>query len=123
MNDGRKDFITQCRRATESFFSRHKHQVLVQYKRDSKNCKVGVVVAFKDAEGVVRIGMSKCHVQLEKFDRYIGLAKAIDNAYKGLAQNEIPNSLKTLVNIMVARATRYFKVQMMEGAWYEKSKS
>ena len=109
--DSKKEFIGRCREANRSFLRRHK--CLIEYQRNSKNQKVGVVIAFGEGSGF-RIGYSKCNVTLEKFDKQIGLAKAIQNAYTTWHENEPPNSMRRLIKKMLARSNLYFKTFIHE---------
>jgi hypothetical protein len=107
----RELFAAQCREANKGLLS---SGALLRYSRDNRKRKLGVVIAFK-RDNVVQVGYSKCNVQLEEFDRDIGIAKAIQRA-QPLEQYlhfqvPVPNSMEMDILAMCERAARYFKVR------------
>ena len=85
----KKQYLESCRKFFQEFSSKNK--VLIKYytkKRwvwsqpilSNPEEKRGVVVVF-NKDGQLFVGYSLCHVSLgDKFDKYVGLSKAIQNA-------------------------------------------
>jgi hypothetical protein len=115
----RTQFIEECRVANKKFFSRK--AFLLTYLRDNKNRRTGVVLAYK-YRGKIFIGYAKCNTKLERFEREIGIAKAIERAFpaQGPYPFEIPHSIASLVKKMRERAERYFRLRVDE-SWLEKN--
>lgn len=132
MCDSRDAYIQQSKTKVLDFFSKHKF--LVSYKKNVRGQKVGVLIAFKDENGNINLGFSKCnHKAGDKFNKYIGLSKAIDNTMQIVSNDclfynpvesiengfraEWPNRydvipfsmIKDVIN-MVERLKRYFKI-------------
>ena len=112
ISENRKNYVEKCRSENEAEL---KEKYLLKYERNKKGERVGVVLAFKDAEGVVKIGWSRCHTKLEPFNKYIGVNKAVKRAV-GLDTygyvNELslaPRSAVELIENMEARARNYFR--------------
>lgn len=109
----RDNFVEACKQQNREVLN---GRYRLKYKRDKHGRPVGLVISFKDEDGV-RVGWSKCHTKLEPFDKHIGINKAINNTYNlDTAQaivtckddSLLPNSLRQDVADMVERAQRYF---------------
>jgi hypothetical protein len=107
----RTQYIADCRAFNEAFI-RTKGKVLIEHLRDECGHKVGVVVAFKDSDGKVKLGWSKCHVPMDKFDKDIGLYKAWDKLQPVGEVRWLPNfpELAQLVDKVADRAKRYWRL-------------
>lgn len=105
----RKKFAVACRERNKKFLVANKH--VMQYVLNKRRERVGVVLSFKNKDGDVLIGYSKCNIGLEKFDKHIGVAKAIYRAYHiGLIPDDVPRSMREAVMRMRKRAIRYFRL-------------
>lgn len=80
---------------------------MIEYIRDGRGRKVGVMVAYKDGDSV-RIGWSKCNTKLEPFDRERGLAIAFGRAVKGNITKKMPNKVCRKLARFIDRADRYY---------------
>jgi hypothetical protein len=114
----RKDYISECAEKNKEFFSKYKNKFLLQYVRNRKKEKVGVLVAYNDGDNV-KLGWSKCNVKTEPFDREIGIQKALaenrlvnlddPHEVKDMVIYQLPHSLKNELDNMLARVERYFQ--------------
>lgn len=77
---------------------------LVQYVKDNKNKRVGVVVAI-DSE---TFGWSKCKMREDEFSEERALEIAMGRAIKG-SSNPVAHSVQPTMQLMVDRAERYYK--------------
>lgn len=109
----RSHYIHQCKRETADVL---KGKYLLKYERDKHGRQVGVVIAYRDTEGRVKIGWSRCHTKLEKFDRHIGINKAISRAkfWKEIDERDAPHPLRPEVSEMLSRAGRYFQLPLVK---------
>jgi len=83
--------------------------MLVQYLRDKKGRRTGVVVGiFLSLSNEISVGWSKCNMKLDKFDKGLGIRIAVGRAEKG-SETPCPDSMQELMNNMYYRASRYFK--------------
>ena len=84
---------------------------IVEYVRKKNGQRKGVVVVFRDpSDNQVKFGWSLCNTTMDKFDRHIGLAKAIRRAvtlHDGV-EVEIPHSMVEKVSHVIERADRFF---------------
>jgi len=119
----RQEYVAACQEENKSLLqSTH---VLLEYKRDRHRRKIGVVLAYKQPDGQVLVGYSKCHIGMDEFDRDIGIAKAVKraapvnrlveyltkrNGDAGVA-GDVPNSLELDVLAMCERAARFFAIR------------
>lgn len=113
MCDSRDAYIKQSKTKVLDFFSKHKF--LIYYKRNQHGQKLGVMVAFKDTNGIVYVGASKCNKSAgDKFNKYIGISKAIDGAISCNLEHKIyraiPSSMVKDIPAMLSRINRYFKI-------------
>ena len=81
---------------------------LVQYIRDERGHRVGVMVA-EEHDGEVLIGVSKCNMKKDKFNRDIGIRIAQGRIVKG-SDCHIPASFRPQVDIFVDKAKYHFSV-------------
>lgn len=84
---------------------------IVQYIRDKKNNKTGLILAFKSNDKV-HIGWSKVNTKLDIFDKEVAFDIATGRAFKNFndTELEIPVSLVDEIRWFCwNRVTRYFK--------------
>jgi len=113
--NARNTYIQKCFDENQAFFKSNKF--VLNYARDKTGRRVGVVIAYKDGSEV-KVGWSKCNVSREdQFDKNIGIVKARDNAVDintadlNLAKHNVsPRSMEDLIQHIVDRARKYFKV-------------
>lgn len=58
------------------------HNMLVEYVRNNKGRRVGVVVAFENEEGDAVVGWSKCNMVKDKFTREKAIEVAVGRALR-----------------------------------------
>jgi hypothetical protein len=107
MNSGREQYIEQCKQENQKVLStRH----LLKYERDKNGQPVGVVIAFKDENEIVKLGWSKCNVKEEQFNKNIGINKAISRArdYREVDERDAPYKTQKEISDMIERLGRYF---------------
>lgn len=113
INVARSAYVEKCRNENEAELNQ---KYLLKYERNNKGERVGVVLAYKDAEGVVKIGWSRCHTKLEPFNKYIGVNKAIkravplDSVTFMFERANAPRQAAIMLEDMEVRATNYFRV-------------
>lgn len=81
---------------------------LIQFL-SKKGQNIACFVAFKDSEGKVKKGFSKCHIGLDKFDKVRGLEVACGKALTG-DEYEVSYSLRSDWVRFEDRVKRYFKI-------------
>lgn len=120
----RKDYIEECREMTKLFFAQNK--ALVSYVRGKPTPRLekvggtyvarlengqpkGVVVAFLEYDRLT-VGWAVCRAN-DKYNRHIGLAKAITSALPlcDIDPNAVPYVIRESFDEMVARANKYFR--------------
>ena len=113
INVARSHYVSQCKTENQTVLN---NKYLLKYERDNHGRHVGVVIAFKDSEGKVKIGWSRCHTKLEPFDKHIGINKAIRRAkfYKELDERDAPRGIKEDLVEMLGRAERYFQLPVVK---------
>jgi hypothetical protein len=86
---------------------------MVQYIRNKKRQRVGVMVAVEDKiENRIMIGFSKCNMPLDCFDKYQGRNIAIGRAitWDAVHRNyKIPHSIIEPLKGFIARCKLYYK--------------
>jgi len=90
--------------------------MLIQYCRNKRRQKYGVVVAV-ESDGIVKIGWSLCNTRLDIFDKKEGVQLAIDRAnnfhnIEFPLYNDFPlydTNLPNTIHEMKIRAARYYK--------------
>ena len=91
---------------------------ILQYIKKGKKCPklVGVMVALKDLDGKVGIGVSRCNLKKDKFSKSMGMAIAFGRAHKNIndphyhGMDFLVPKMKN-VEAFKERAKRYFKVE------------
>lgn len=78
---------------------------LIQYIKDSKQKRIGVMYAYKDDKNI-KIGWSKCN-KLDRFNRERGLEIAIGRAVEG-SEVAQPRAVRKQLQEFTDRAHRYF---------------
>ena len=114
----RNEYVEACKEVVERVLV--PGQTLVQYVRSKKGQARGVVVAFRNPRsGEVSIGWSLCNTKAEKFDKTIGLNKAIARStpltywtsMTGTSETEnVPHTVQNVYNRVGERARKFFKV-------------
>jgi hypothetical protein len=94
---------------------------LLQYLRNRKNARVGVLLAIKTPDCAnVHVAWSKCKLKakgekLDKFDPKRGVEIARQRLRgmleKGRPQHEVPHSIRKTLNEFADRCRRYYKVE------------
>jgi hypothetical protein len=113
MDANRKEFIAECRKVFED--TRKDNKILIHYILDRKGRRVGVLLAAKpvEADGPL-MGWSLCNIKRDQFNKYIGIAKALDRLQHGSPMIDddtfyFPTSIETDLPYFAARVERYFK--------------
>lgn len=112
------DYVDDCKKVFDKLQKQSK--VIVRYNRDRKNRKNGVIIAYKDQNHGVMVGVSKCNtVAGDVFNRYVGLSRAIGSAapigeyYNNtFRQVTVPNSMEDMVSHQLEKVKRYFRVEI-----------
>lgn len=95
--------------------------MLIEYIRDKKNQKKGIVVAglwffgqtVKNPERQVKIGWSLCN-EKDRFDKERAMTIAVGRAINGKSAEDcdhLPHTARNPVERMRERALRYFKTE------------
>lgn len=107
---GKSEYLEKCKKQVHYLFS--KQRILVQYVRDKKNRKTGVIIAYMNTIGrpTLRLGWSKCHMKLDEFNKYSGILKAYDVSTDTKNPPNV-HSMNDAIDEMINRARRYFKVE------------
>lgn len=84
--------------------------MLKQYVRGKNRKKLGLMVAYPDGDGKVKIGFSKCHPRLDSFNKEMAHDLAIGRAERNqdILPN-VPNSDLPELWYFVNRCRRYYK--------------
>lgn len=91
----------------------NKNHILVQFIRNKKNQRIGVLVGIPDPENrFYRIGWSQARSHVEKFDKEQGMKIALGRAQANSDMSEMPKSLhlSPLYHQFMDRCDAYFKV-------------
>lgn len=94
------------------------NKVLKRYVRNKKKFPVGVLVAFKrPTDSQVVIGWSKCHMNMDNFDKHMGTYVAINRGLKhsidsiDVTSDEIvPQVVRKSLSDFRVRVKKYFKL-------------
>lgn len=102
----REEFVAFCKAENAAFLSANPKRVYIEYVRDidhsvppirrplPKGRPTGVMVAYKNDDGTINFGWSAAHPTTEKFDKAIGLWKAIRRATgRGRLTAKFPNRI------------------------------
>lgn len=115
-----KLIVSQCQQEFRKTYSRGR--TLIQYVRDNKGRRLGVLVAFLDGMGEPHVGYSRCHRGHDRWNKYVGLEAAIFNARPLVyllnnftGQYNGPHSLREKVQRFVQRAGRYYQLLVKKG--------
>jgi len=85
---------------------------IAKFARDRKGNPIGLVAAFRDSIGTVRVGWSFKH-KLDRFDRSVSWAQAVGRGYtvgeSRVNEAKLPYALIPIYNEVLERATRFFK--------------
>lgn len=112
MDVNRKEFIAKCRAEFEEVHKDNK--LLIHYVLDRKERRIGVLLAAKPADrGGPLMGWSLCNMKRDSFNKYIGLAKALDRLQHGspMINDEtffFPASIQEDLSYFAGRIERYF---------------
>lgn len=74
MRKTRKEYVEECTKTVREMFD--KKEILVSYLRNHLKQKIGCVVGWRDGNDVA-VGWSKCNLNGDRFDRFIGIKKAM----------------------------------------------
>lgn len=86
---------------------------LVEYIKNKKGQRIGVVVARPRANDMVGIGWSLCR-KTDIFDQELGLKKARGRTDTILYGSALPHTVLPYVEKMTDRAERYYKKDMVK---------
>lgn len=112
MSKTKKDYVEECKEIFDEVNKNRK--VLVRYNRDKKNHKNGVIVAFKDDNNKVMVGVSKCNTTSgDVFNKYVGLSRAIKDAtpIEYFDEITVPSSMVDIVNHQLGKVKKYFRLE------------
>jgi hypothetical protein len=84
------------------------NNIIYQFVTNRRRQKVGVVLAKKMPNGSVGIGWSLCNPK-DEFNKVHALAIAEGRAENFGGIDEIPRSINEDIDVIIDRATRYFK--------------
>lgn len=79
----------------------------IRKREGGKVHKVGIIIGLND-NGTIRIGWSKCNMDIDKFDQLLGFQFAFNRAMKP-DNVPTPHCIKTQIRRFGSRAVRYFK--------------
>jgi len=83
--------------------------MLTSYLRDKSNNPIGVVVAVKHNDEI-RLGWSKCHSLLERFNRQKGIEIALGRAKCNRpVKHPLPHDIRYALVNLLQRAEKYYK--------------
>lgn len=89
MDSFKQTYTEQCQGEVAAFLDFHRGNVIYYFIRNKKNQKRGVLLAARlEESGEVMTGWSLCH-KGDKFQKEIGLKKAIDRAENGTSPNVV----------------------------------
>lgn len=113
INVARSHYVNQCKSENQKVLN---SKYLLKYERDNQGRHVGVVISFRDTDGKVKIGWSRCHAKLEPFDKQIGINKAIRRAkyYNEIDERTAPHGIQEEIVEMRERAERYFQLPLLK---------
>lgn len=121
MDKAREAYIERCETEVKRFLKTHKN--MFRWIKDEHGQKTGVVIfaviAGKEGE-YLSYGYSLCNMAKDKFNRWIGLAKAISRLWEpGMPRKKYSREIELDDNLydMEHRAVKYFK-QFGED-WYK----
>lgn len=64
-----------------------KKNLLVRYARDKRGNPYGVIVGIRLPDGDFRVGYSKCHSKLDRWNKYEGIYFAVE---RGISDGTLP---------------------------------
>ena len=98
------EYIESCKKLFHEVLNNSKNRVLIRYTRNKKNQKTGVIVAFRDPKNnQVYIGISKCHLSSgDKFNKYIGIGKAIESSIPAVHSDSLPVPRSMIVQLIIS---------------------
>ena len=111
MNTNRNEHIDTCKLLVSEAVKRR--AILIHYIRNRKYLPIGVLVGYKNEEGVPNVGWALCNIKKERFNKYIGIAKAMDRAINGVPTDRdgeplMPESVLKEMDNFIERCDRYF---------------
>lgn len=113
---GREDYVEFCKNENKKVLVPGKS--LVQYVRTKKGQPKGTMVAYRGDDNKIYVGYSLCNSKVDKFDRQIGMRKAVERAltqdkYDDVTLknfvDKIPQSVVKPLDAFLERAERFFK--------------
>ena len=118
MDQKRAEYIETCRAAVTHALENNK--MLIHYVRDFNYNRVGVLVAsLLDNEAVPSYGWAMCHPKKDRFNKYIGISKAMERMVLGCPTDEagnliLPPLVMDTMPEFEKRVARYFKLEPEE---------
>lgn len=114
MVNARNSYVNKCKDFVSHFTANN--STLIHYVRNKKGQKIGVLVAVRtDHFDFPVVGWSQCNIKRERFNKYIGLVKAIQRALDGTplenfgkVDESIPQETLRHYGDFLLRAERYF---------------
>ena len=108
----REQYVESCKEVIERVLV--PGQTLIQYVRTKKGMLRGVVVAFRNPRSnEINIGWSLCNIKEERFDKTIGLNKAVTRSVQLISwvyDSELPHTVRDVYDMVRERARKFFKV-------------
>jgi hypothetical protein len=115
MDANRLAYIETCKNNVAHLLENNK--VLIHYTRDFRGNRTGVLVAaVLPNETVPSYGWSVCHPKKDRFNKYIGICKAVERMTLGSPAAEdgsllLPNTILEALPEFENRVARYFKME------------
>ena len=111
MDNNRRRYLDEANTQVKNFMTNNK--TLVYYPKDNKRNKLGVIIAYTFGD-TLYMGWSKVNRKGDKFNKAVGLVKAIDRSQPVNPKNfryvdDLPWSFEYDYVEMFDRAVRYFK--------------
>lgn len=103
----RDEYVEYCK--TQNQLHLKPGNSLIQYIRRKNGQPRGVVVAYKGEDNLIYVGYSLCNTRVDKFDKQIGINKAVTRAASSIISESLPHSIRKDVENMEDRASRFFK--------------
>lgn len=114
MDANRVAYIETCKQNVAHLLENNK--VLIHYTRDFKGNRTGVLVAaILPDEDTPSYGWSVCHPKKDRFNKYIGICKAVERMTLGVPTDEdgvpvLPLTILEMLPEFEKRVGRYFKM-------------
>ena len=105
-----KEFLPTCKRVSYQYAFKHEKYNGATGERKKLGPKIGVVIGYRDESGKLFMGAAQCNLSAgDKFDRYIGLYRAIDRAmpfdrFDGLTEADMKVPATVIDDYLVSKS-------------------